>query len=192
MPVVSNVGAKISYGNEAQSDFIPTNLRLGGAYNLEFDQYNRMSFYLDFNKLLVPTPPVREGEPNFTGDANDNGEENDGEILFGEDDDVNAFQGVFQSFGDAPGGFNEEVEEVLVNVGVEYWYDNNLAVRGGYQYEDQQKGGRQYFTMGLGIRYNVFGLDFAYLIPASATVKSPLENTLRFTLIFNFQDFEGQ
>ena len=193
---ISNIGAKISYGNEAQSDFIPTNLRLGGGYHLKFDQYNRMSFYLDFNKLMVPTPPIREGDtqppPGFTGDQNGNGIDNDGEVLFGKDDDVNAFKGMFQSFSDAPGGFSEEMEEILINIGAEYWYNNRFAVRGGYQYEDQQKGGRQYFTMGLGIRYNVFGLDFAYLIPASATVRSPLENTLRFTLIFDFQDFSDQ
>lgn len=189
---ISNIGAKISYGNEAESDFIPTNLRLGGGYHLEFDQYNRMSFFVDFNKLLVPTPPIREGEPNFQGDLNENGIDNDGLVLFGKDDDVNAFQGMTQSFSDAPGGFQEEMEEILINIGAEYWYNNRFAVRGGYQYEDQQKGGRQYFTMGLGIRYNVFGLDFAYLIPASATVRSPLENTLRFTLIFDFQDFSDQ
>lgn len=189
---ISNIGAKISYGNEAESDFIPTNLRIGGGYHLEFDQYNRMSFFVDFNKLLVPTPPIREGEPNFQGDINENGVDNDGSVLFGKDDDVNAFQGMIQSFGDAPGGFQEEMEEILINIGAEYWYNNRFAVRGGYQYEDQQKGGRQYFTMGLGIRYNVFGLDFAYLIPASATVRSPLENTLRFTLIFDFQDFSDQ
>lgn len=189
---LSNIGAKISYGNEAESDFIPTNLRLGGGYHLEIDQYNRMSFFVDLNKLLVPTPPIREGEPNFQGDVNENGVDNDGSVLFGKEDDVNAFQGMIQSFGDAPGGFQEELEEILINIGAEYWYNNRFAVRGGYQYEDQQKGGRQYFTMGLGIRYNVFGLDFAYLIPASATVRSPLENTLRFTLIFDFQDFSDQ
>lgn len=189
---LSNMGAKITYGNEAQSDFIPTNLRLGGGYHLTLDQYNRMSFYVEANKLLVPTPPIREGEPGFNGDLNDNGIENDEEILFGKDDNVNAFQGMFQSFSDAPGGFEEEMEEIVLNIGAEYWYDNRLAFRGGFQYEDAQKGDRKYFTMGLGLRYNVFGLDFAYLIPANPTVVSPLENTLRFTLIFNFQDFSEQ
>ncbi len=187
---ISNVGAKITYGNEADDDFIPTNLRLGGAYKLRFDEFNRLAFMLDFNKLLVPTPPVREGEPNFPQDQNGNGV-ND-EILFGQDDDVNAFQGIFQSFGDAPGGASEELEEVVINAGAEFWYDERFAVRGGYQYEDNQKGGRQYFTLGLGVKFNVFGLDFAYLIPASATVRSPLENTLRFTLHFDFQNFAEQ
>lgn len=174
---ISNVGGKISYGNDAASDFIPTNLRIGGGYHLQFDQYNKMSFLVDLNKLLVPTPPIRD---------------ENGEVIAGKDDNVSAFSGIFQSFNDAPNGFQEEVEEVIVNTGVEFWYDEKFAVRGGYQYEDQQKGGRQYFTLGFGLKYNVFGLDFAYLIPASATVRSPLENTLRFTLFFDFENFSDQ
>jgi hypothetical protein len=174
---ISNIGGKISYGNDAASDFIPTNLRLGGGYHLQFDQYNRMSFLLDFNKLLVPTPPIRD---------------ENGNIIAGQDDDVTGFGGIFQSFGDAPAGLEEELEEVVINTGVEFWYDDKFAVRGGYQYEDQEKGGRQYFTLGFGLKYNVFGLDFAYLIPASATVRSPLENTLRFTLFFDFENFADQ
>lgn len=189
---ISNIGAKISYGNDAQSDFIPTNLRLGGGYHLRFDEYNRMSFFVDLNKLLVPTPPIREGEEGFTGDQNNNGTADDGSVLYGKDDEVGSFAGMIQSFSDAPGGSKEEFEEIVFNAGVEFWYDDKFAIRGGYQYEDEQKGGRQYFTMGLGIKYNVFGLDFAYLIPASATVRSPLENTLRFSLLFNFQDFSDQ
>lgn len=170
---ISNVGGKISYGTSQESaDFLPANMRLGGGYHLDIDRYNRFSFYLDLNKLLVPTPPVRDSN---------------GEIIAGIDDNVSPFAGVFQSFNDAPGGFDEELEEVNINVGAEYWYDNKFAFRGGYQYEDPEKGGRQYYTIGLGIQYNVFGLDFAYLIPASATVRSPLENTLRFTLLFNFE-----
>ncbi len=182
---ISNIGGKISYSNDANSDFIPTNLRLGGAYNLRFDKYNRLSFLLDFNKLLVPSPEVVEGEEE---DINGNGIP--GESLGNED--VTAFEGIFQSFSDAPGGFREEMEEININVGAEFWYDDRFALRGGYQYEDDQKGGRQYYTLGLGLRYNVFGLDFAYLIPASATVRSPLENTLRFTLIFDFESFADQ
>ncbi len=187
---IQNIGAKISYGNDATSDFIPTNLRVGGGYHLRFDQYNRMSFMLDVNKLLVPTPPIREGQEGFDSDHNNNGTPN--EILAGKDDNVNSFAGIFQSFSDAPGGFDEELEEFLINAGVEFWYDNRFAVRGGYQYEDEQKGGRKYFTIGLGLKYNVFGLDFAYLIPASAVVKSPLENTLRFSLLFDFENFSQQ
>lgn len=174
---IQNVGGKISYGNDAQSDFIPTNLRLGGGYHLQFDQYNRLSFMLEANKLLVPTPPIRD---------------NSGEILAGEDDDVTSFQGIFQSFNDAPNGFSEELEEVVINAGAEFWYDDRFSFRGGYQYEDNEKGGRQYYTLGLGFRANVFGLDFAYLIPASAIVRSPLENTLRFSLLFDFEKFADQ
>lgn len=173
---ISNVGGKISYGTSQESaDFLPANMRLGAGYHLDIDRYNRFSFYADLNKLLVPTPPVRD---------------DNGEITAGLDDNVSAFQGVFQSFNDAPGGTGEELEEVNINLGAEYWYDNKFAFRGGYQYEDSEKGGRQYYTIGLGIQYNVFGLDFAYLIPASAVVRSPLENTLRFTLLFNFEQAE--
>ncbi len=184
----SNIGSKISYGNDAEADFIPANLRLGGAYHLRLDKYNRIAFMVEANKLLVPTPPVREGDEGFTGDRNGNGSEDDGSIIAGKDDDVSSFQGVIQSFTDAPGGAREEFEEVQLNGGLEFWYDEKFALRGGYQWEHAQKGGRQYFTMGLGIKFNVLGVDFAYLIPASATVKSPLENTLRFTIRF---DFEG-
>jgi hypothetical protein len=170
---ISNVGGKISYGtSQESSDFLPANIRLGAGYHLDIDKYNRFSFYADLNKLLVPTPPVRD---------------ENGEIVGGIDNNVTAFEGVFQSFNDAPGGFGEELEEININIGAEYWYDKKFAFRGGYQYEDLEKGGRQYYTIGLGIQYNVFGLDFAYLIPASATVRSPLENTLRFTLLFNFE-----
>lgn len=185
---ISNIGGKISYGNDADADFIPTNLRIGGGYHLRFDEYNRMSFYVDANKLLVPTPPIREGDQGYQGDLNGNGDPNDEEILYGENDEVNAFQGIFQSFSDAPGDTKEEFEEVVLNAGVEFWYDDRFALRGGYQYEDAQKGGRQYFTLGLGVRFNVFGLDFAYLIPTSPTARSPLENTLRFSLIFDFEN----
>lgn len=186
---ISNVGAKISYGNSAQSDFLPTNLRLGGGYHLRLDEYNRLSFLVDVNKLLVPSPSTVEGQNGIDEDANGNGIKNE---VLNNNEDVGAFEGIFSSFSDAPGGGKEELEEVVLNVGVEFWYDDKFAIRGGYQYEDEQKGGRQYFTMGLGIKYNVFGLDFAYLIPASATVRSPLENTLRFSLLFNFQDFSDQ
>ncbi len=183
---LSNMGAKISYSNSGASDFIPTNLRLGGGYHLRFDKYNRISFYGEVSKLLVPTPPRREGENGFDADENGNGVT--GEVLAGRDDDVNFFQGMIQSFSDAPGGSREEIEELVFNAGAEFWYNDQFAFRGGYQYEDQQKGGRQYFTLGLGFKYNVFGLDFAYLIPASAIVRSPLENTLRFTLLFDFEN----
>lgn len=189
---ISNMGAKIAYSNSGESDFIPTNLRVGGGYHLRLDKYNRLSLYADVNKLLVPTPPIREGQSGYTGDLNGNGEEDDGSVLAGKDDQVNFFQGFLQSFNDAPGGTSEELEELAYNVGAEFWYNDQFAFRGGYQYEDLQKGGRQYFTIGLGFKYNVFGLDFAYLIPANPLVKSPLENTLRFTLLFDFENVSSQ
>ncbi len=186
---LSNIGGKISYSDDAVSDFIPSNLRLGGAYHLKIDKYNRMVVMADINKLLVPTPPLKEGSGGVPDDSNGNGVK--GEILAGKDDNVNAFEGIFQSFNDAPGGTSEELEEIMYNIGLEYWYDDRFAFRGGFAYEDEEKGGRQYFTLGMGLRYNVFGLDVSYLIPASAIVRSPLENTLRFSLIFNFNNSEG-
>lgn len=168
---VTNVGGKIAYTESGQADFIPANLRLGGTFSFLFDQYNKITLIGEASKLLVPTPPVRD---------------TDGNIIAGKDDDVGFFSGIFQSFNDAPGGFNEEIKEVIWQAGAEYWYDDKFAFRGGYHHEHQNKGNRKYFTVGVGLKYNVFGLDFAYLIPANATVRSPLENTLRFTLFFDF------
>lgn len=168
---ISNVGAKISYSDSGEEDFLPTNLRLGGAFKWSFDKYNDVVFMLDANKLLIPTPPIRD---EVTGD-----------IINGKDDDVPVLTGMIQSFNDAPGGFKEELQEINLNTGVEYWYDNTFALRGGFQYENKFKGNRRYYTMGFGIKYNVFALDFAYLIPADQTVRSPLANTLRFSLSFD-------
>ncbi len=171
---ISNLGGKVQYANsQTTADFLPANIRLGGAYKLQFDQYNRMEVIAEANKLLVPTPPERDAQGN---------------IIAGKDDNVSSFAGAIQSFSDAPGGVSEELEEVILNTGLEYWYDDRFAFRAGYQYEDPQKGGREYITIGAGIRYNVFGLDFAYLFSASPIRRSPLENTLRFTLFFNFQN----
>lgn len=168
---ISNIGNKIRYTETGRADFIPTNLRLGGGFIWGLDEYNQLRFHLELNKLLVPTPPVR--------DINDS-------ILAGKDDDVNVIRGIFQSFNDAPGGFTEELQEFIINTGVEFLYDNTFAIRGGYQYEHESKGGRKYFTVGFGLRYSMLSFDFSYLIPQSAIVRSPLENTLRFSLAFNF------
>lgn len=168
---ISNVGAKISYSDSGEEDFLPTNLRLGGAFKWSFDKYNDVVFMLDANKLLIPTPPIRN--------------DSTGAIVNGKDDDVPVLTGMIQSFNDAPGGFKEELQEINLNTGVEYWYDNTFALRGGFQYENKFKGNRRYYTMGFGIKYNVFALDFAYLIPADQTVRSPLANTLRFSLSFD-------
>ncbi|MDC3395034.1 type IX secretion system outer membrane channel protein PorV [Flavobacteriales bacterium] len=169
---ISNIGNKISYTETAVRDFIPINLRLGTALGTEFDDYNKMSIALDINKLLVPTPPVYE----------------DGEIVAGQDPDVSVVSGIFQSFGDAPGGFKEEMREINYSIGTEYWYANQFAIRAGYFFEHDTKGGRKFFTFGSGVKYNVFALDFSYLINASRAINgnNPLANTMRFTLVFDF------
>jgi hypothetical protein len=185
---VSNIGAKISYTETTERDFIPINLRFGPSLTLDIDEYNSLSILLDINKLLVPTPPVYEtndttGQPVYGSDGKPI-------ILAGKDPDVGIVSGMFQSFGDAPGGFKEEMREFTISTGVEYWYDKQFAIRGGFFYEDKTKGNRKFFTLGAGLKYNVFGLDFAYLIPVEQ--RNPLENTLRFTLLFDFDAFKEQ
>ncbi len=187
---ISNIGAKISYSDDnTQRDFIPTNLRIGPSLTLDIDDYNRLSFMIDINKLLIPTPPIYAtdsmGQPIY--------DENGNQLVFkGKDPNVSVPIGMFQSFFDAPNGFNEELRELSFAFGVEYWYDKQFVVRGGYFYEDKLKGNRKFFTLGAGLRYNVFGLDFAYLIPTSGQAKNPLENTLRFSLHFDFDAFKKQ
>jgi len=176
---LTNLGAKIAYSESGNSDFLPTNLRIGGGYHLEIDQYNQMSVYLDLNRLVVPTPPELG---------------TNGEIVAGMDDNVTPLMGVFQSFNPAakPGGFDELLQENIYNFGLEYKYDNFLFARTGYLHEHKLKGNRQYVTMGFGLQYNVFTIDMAYLIPASPTTRSPLENTLRFSMAFNIDGFLAQ
>ena len=179
---ISNIGAKLSYSNEANKDFIPINLRLGAAYTTYLDPYNSLTFALDFNKLLVPTPPVYAtdslNQPVY--DANGNRV-----IERGKDPNRPLLSGMFGSFADAPDGFSEEMQEIMIAVGMEYWYNKTFAARVGYFYENSNKGNRKYITMGVGFRYNVFGVDFAYLIPPQQN--HPLAETLRFSLLFNFQ-----
>ena len=174
---ISNIGSKISYTETSVKDFIPINLRLGTAIGTEFDDYNKMSFAFDINKLLVPTPPVYN---------------NEGEITLGQDPNVSVVSGIFQSFGDAPGGFGEEMREINYSIGTEYWYANQFAIRAGYFFEHDTKGGRKFFTFGSGVKYNVFALDFSYLINASRSINgnNPLANTMRFTLVFDFGAME--
>ena len=182
---ITNMGSKISYSESGQENFIPTNLRIGGRYDLEIDEYNRVSFLLDVNKLLVPTPPIYYKTYNGRDSTDADGNKI---VEFGKDDDVSPIAGMAQALNPnaKPNGFSELMDELVWNAGVEYWYSNVFAVRGGYQHENEFKGNRKYFTLGIGIKYNVFGLDFSYLIPANQTVRSPLENTLRFTLYFDF------
>ena len=176
---LTNLGAKIAYSESGNSDFLQTNLRIGGGYHLEIDEYNQLSVYLDLNRLVVPTPPELG---------------TNGEIVAGMDDNVTPLMGVFQSFNPAakPGGFGELLQENIYNFGLEYKYDNFLFARAGYLHEHKLKGNRQYVTMGFGLQYNVFTIDMAYLIPASPTTRSPLENTLRFSMAFNIDGFLAQ
>jgi hypothetical protein len=178
---ISNIGAKVSYTDTQNKDFIPTNFRLGANLKIELDQYNTIAFGADINKLLVPTPPVyaKDSTGNYVIDA-----EGNKVIEAGKDPNISVPAALFSSWTDAPAGFEEEMKEFIYTIGFEYWYDNQFSIRTGYFHEAATKGNRQYFTVGAGIRYNVFGFDFAYLIPT--TQRNPLENTLRFTLLFDF------
>ena len=177
---ISNLGSKISYTNSSDKEFIPANLGLGAAYKMNLDEYNSLTFALDLNKLLVPTPyPV--DHPDFDTNGND----------IGDYREQSTFGGVFGSFGDAPGGFSEELKEFEISIGAEYWYDNQFAVRAGYYYQHPLKGDRQYLTIGVGIKYNVVGIDIAYLAPTNSQ-RSPLDNTLRFGFTFNGFGDEAQ
>jgi hypothetical protein len=168
---ISNIGAKISYTNAENEDFLPTNLRLGGAYTTELDLYNKITFALDFNKLLVPTPPITDS----------------GQIVYGKDDNRSLLSGMFGSFSDAPDGASEELAEVMTSAGIEYWYDNTFAARLGYFNEAKTKGNRKYMTAGIGFRKNQFGIDVAYLVPTNKR-DHPLAETLRFTLLFQINE----
>ncbi len=168
---ISNMGPKVELVVGGDESFIPTNLKLGGGFDFIIDDVNTVTANLEFNKLLVPTPPIREN----------------GEIIEGKDDDVGFLQGMFQSFYDAPRGFEEELEEVIWAVSGEYMYNNVFAVRAGYLHESPNKGNRQYFTIGAGFRFRSSTLDLSYLINAS-DVTNPLESTLRFSLSINLGD----
>ncbi len=180
---ISNIGRKITYSNDDNNDFIPGNLRLGGAFRTNLDPYNTITFALDFNKLLVPSPPIYEldDDGSFVLDADGNPR-----ILSGSDPNRSLLSGTFGSFGDAPDGFSEELQEVTISSGIEYWYKELFAARAGYFWEHENKGNRKYFTVGIGFRYQVFGIDFSYLIPQDQN--HPLADTLRFSLLFNFDN----
>jgi hypothetical protein len=184
--VVSNIGSKVSYS--VKKDFIPINLRLGGGLKMNVDDYNTFGIYGDINKLLVPTQPIYLKTVN--GNDSINNSTNEKIIEAGKNPDVAVPKGMIQSFGDAPGGFKEELNEINYSVGFEYWYAKTFAVRAGYFNESKTKGNRKFFTAGIGLRYNVFGLDMAYLVPI--TQRNPLQNTLRFTLTFDFDAFKDQ
>jgi hypothetical protein len=170
---ISNIGPKLKYEDEGQSDFLPTNLKVGGGFDFIFDSYNKLAVSLEINKLLVPSPsePITDGDGNITGYAQPN--------------DVGVLSGIFKSFGDAPDGFSEELKEFTWSLGAEFMYDDSFALRAGYFNENELKGARKFFTLGAGFKYNVIDVDLSYLISAGRVI-NPLENTLRFSLTFNF------
>ncbi len=171
---ISNIGSKVSYSDFGiEKQFLPTNLKFGPRLTVDFDDYNKMSFFFDVNKLLVPTTPVYDS--TYTN------------IKCGKDPDVSVIKGMIQSWYDAPGGFPEEIAEFNTSLGTEYWYNELFALRAGMFLESKYKGARKYATLGVGLRYNVFGLDFSYLIPFGRTSsQDALANTLRFNLVFDF------
>jgi hypothetical protein len=179
---ISNIGSKISYTQNSDKDFIPINLRIGTAYTIDFDDYNSLTAAVDLNKLLVPSPPL------YYKDSVD--AKNDPVIEKGFDPNVSTAVGMFHSFYDAPGGLTEELKEITISAGLEYWYAKQFAIRGGFFWEDATKGNRKFFTVGIGLRLNVFGLDFAYLVPIYQN--NPLANTLRFSLLFDFAGLNGK
>ncbi len=185
---ITNIGSKITYTSEEEKEFIPTNLRFGTAIKTEFDPYNSLTFLLDFNKLLVPSPPIYELNEDGTIATDPVTEKPI--IAKGKDPNRSYISGLFGSFTDAPDGFSEEISEVMISTGLEYWYKELFAARVGYFNESKNKGNRKYFTMGIGMRYNVFGIDFAYLVPQEN--EHPLAETLRFSIHFNFEDAKSE
>jgi hypothetical protein len=185
---ISNIGAKISYTDDAVKDFIPINLRFGQSLTFLLDDHNTISVLTDINKLLVPTPPVYETDVN--GNPIFDEVTDEPKIESGKNPDVPIVTGMFQSFSDAPGGFSEELREYNISAGLEYWYNKQFAVRTGYFHEAAIKGNRRYITAGLGLKMSVFSIDFSYLV--SLTQQSPLANTVRFSLMFDFDAFKKQ
>jgi hypothetical protein len=179
---MQNLGPKISYDNsEFSTNFLPSNLRLGGGFDFIFDEYNKVTASVEFAKLLVPTPQ----DPDLNGD----GLITDAERAQNNEDysKISWVSGIFKSFNDAPDGFSEELKEFTYSVGAEYLYQDSFAMRLGYFNESPLKGARKFFSLGAGFKYNVVKVDVSYLFSASK-VKNPLENTLRFSLTFNFGD----
>lgn len=190
---IQNLGPKIKYDDGGMENFLPTNLRLGGGFDFIFDEYNTLSLTAEVTKLLVPTPPI-EGYVDTVqeGDTEPNGQQDPNEptiIVEGKSDDVSFVTGMFQSFSDAPGGFSEELKEFTWALGAEYKYQDSFAFRAGYFNESEEKGARKFFALGAGFKYTTINIDLSYLFSASK-VQSPLENTLRFSLTFNFGDGE--
>ena len=172
--VISNIGNKISYSGN-RKDFIPTNLGIGAAYNYQVDEFNKLTIALDVNKLLVPSPQLTEDSL--------------GNVTQTYPFDKSLMSGMLGSFSDAPGGGKEELQEVMLSIGAEYSYQNQFFARAGYFYESKYKGDRRFLTVGVGVKYNVFGLNIAYLVPSGSGInRNPLSNTLRFSLLFDIDD----
>ncbi|PTM11230.1 MAG: hypothetical protein DA407_02125 [Bacteroidetes bacterium] len=195
---IQNLGPKIKYDDAGRENFLPTMLRLGAGFDFIFDDYNRLNVTAEVAKLMVPTPPILGVKIEYE-DTNSSGsyeEDEDVEIettedyiISGQSQDVSFISGVFQSFGDAPGGFSEEIKEFTYALGAEYQYQDSFALRAGYFNESEEKGARKFFALGAGFKYTTINIDLSYLFSASK-VQSPLENTLRFSLTFNFGDGE--
>lgn len=176
---ISNMGNKVSYDGGTSNQFLPTNLRIGTGLLMPLDEYNQLGFYVDLNKYLVPSKPIRMEDES----------DDDYQTRYDEYNDMKFMQGIFKSFSDAPGGFSEELKEINVSIAAEYNYNSQFFVRAGYFYENQMKGNRQYFSAGAGFKMNVFQLDAAYLI--STVQSNPLDQTLRFTLSFDMDGLKG-
>lgn len=172
---MSNLGTKISYTDDTEKQFIPANFRVGGRITTNLDDYNNISLAIDLNKMLVPSPMRQEIEDGDT-------------IYYGKSAPNSLPLSWIQSFYDAPGGFKEEIHEIMYSIGAEYWYRDQFAIRAGYFHEHETKGNRKYFAAGVGLKLNVFSLDFSYLIPTSGR-NNPLANTMRFTLGLDFDKF---
>ncbi|TAJ12180.1 hypothetical protein DMA11_13945 [Marinilabiliaceae bacterium JC017] len=171
---ISNIGSKISYDGGNTKEFIPTNLRLGAGIKTEIDRYNEIAFSLDFNKLLVPTPDYNiESQQQYAEEY----------------DKTSVTSAMFQSFNDAPGGFKEELQEIRISAGAEYWYSKQFALRAGYHHEHENKGNRKYMTAGAGLKFNMFTIDASYIIPL--VQNNPLANTIRFSLSFDLTEVSG-
>jgi hypothetical protein len=179
---LQNLGPKMSYDNtQSSTNFLPSNMKLGGGFDFILDDYNKVALNLEVNKLLVPTPqdPDLNGDGDITSAERSQNNQNYQSIGW--------FQGVTESFSDAPGGFSEELKEITYSAGAEYLYQDSFSLRMGYFHENKDKGARQYFSLGAGFKYNVVKVDVSYLFSTSQ-IKNPLENTLRFSLTFNFGD----
>lgn len=176
---ISNVGSKISYDDGQNKEFLPANLRLGATYLKDFDDKNSLSFSLDMNKLLVPTPQNDTSSSTGSGSV----------VLTDNYSTASPISAIFTSFSDAPGGAEEEFQEINFSFGAEYWYNHQFAVRAGYFYENENKGNRKFFSTGVGLKMNICSIDFSYLIPTQQN--NPLANTIRFTLLFDVNTFGG-